>query len=107
VSTQGSLWPDLIHPHFVGTLEDRFRAFHAANPSVYRRLLVLSRGLVDQGRTRIGIGMLFEVMRWEQMLYTTGEPWKLNNSFRSRYARLLMAQEPELAGVFETRVLHT
>lgn len=36
---------------------------------------------------------------------TKGEPFKLNNDFRSRYTRLLMQQEPELQGFFETRTL--
>ena len=29
--------------------------------------------------------------------------FKLNNNYRSFYSRLLMEQEPELAGYFETR----
>lgn len=32
-----------------------------------------------------------------------GDEYKLNNDYRAFYARLLMANEPELAGFFETR----
>ena len=32
-----------------------------------------------------------------------GKDFKLNNNYVSRYARLIMAQEADLEGVFETR----
>ena len=87
------------------SISERFDAFHNENPHVYEQLRVLALGLVRRGRTRIGIGMLFEVLRWQRMIATTGEPYKLNNDYRSRYARMLAAAEPELADAFETREL--
>lgn len=89
------------------TIEAAFRAFHAANPHVYTTLVRLAREAKAAGRARIGIGigMLWEVMRWHLYLETKGDEYQLNNNFRSRYARLLMEREAELAGLFETRVL--
>jgi hypothetical protein len=50
--------------------------------------------------------MLFEVVRWEHALDTSGsEGFRLNNSLTSRYARAIMAAHPDLDGLFETRVL--
>jgi len=50
--------------------------------------------------------MLWEVLRWNRFLATADpEAWKLNNNYHSRYARLLMTNNPELAGVFELREL--
>jgi hypothetical protein len=90
------------------TIEGRFREFHAANPWVYERLRYLARDLVDKGHTRIGIGMLFEVLRWQYARATINtDGLKLNNDFRSRYARLLADNEPDLADAFETRRLRT
>jgi hypothetical protein len=89
-------------------LDVQFAAFHAANPGVYEALRRLALRAVDKGRTTIGIGMLWEALRWETFVETvdpTQLEWKLNNSYRSRYARLLMASEPKLRGVFETRRL--
>lgn len=88
------------------TIEEAFRAFHAANPHVYDELVKLARQARRRGVGRIGIGMLFEVLRWRVALRTGGDEFKLNNNYRSYYARLMMLREPDLAGVFETRQLH-
>lgn len=87
------------------TLEQRFDAFHAANPHVYQELRRLALQLTRHGHRRIGIGMIYEVLRWQYILSTkdTDNDFKLNNNYRAFYARLLMDTEPELAGVFETR----
>lgn len=88
------------------TLEEAFRAFHRDNPHVYDELRRLALELVDRGHDRIGIGMLFEVLRWQEAMRTTGDcGFRLNNSHRALYARLLMDREPRLRGVFETRSL--
>lgn len=86
-------------------LSERFTIFHYKNPKVYEMLVRLARRAVATGKQRIGIGMLWEVMRWEMWLETSGDDFKLNNSFRSRYARLIMKTCPDLAEVFETRKL--
>jgi len=46
------------------------------------------------------------VLRWERAMKTTDQTeWKLNNNYTSRYARLIMEQEPDLEGFFVTRGL--
>lgn len=52
--------------------------------------------------------MIWEVMRW-QMFLATKDPsgFKLNDHYTSRYARLIMKQEPDLDGLFELRALRT
>jgi hypothetical protein len=89
------------------SIEEAFLAFHKANPWVYAALVRLARELTNRGRTRIGIGMLFEVLRWQWYLRTTdaNSDFKLNNNYRSRYARLIMASESDLDGAFDTREL--
>ena len=91
-----------------GPIERAFWAFHDDNPHVYDRLVLLSRDLQARGRLRIGIGMLFEVLRWHHAMTTEGDAdgFKLNNNYRARYARLIMEREADLAGVFELRRLH-
>jgi hypothetical protein len=89
-------------------LDLAFAAFHAANPGVYEALRRLALRAVDKGHTTIGIGMLWEALRWEVFVDAVDPSqaeWKLNNSYRSRYARLLMASEPKLRFAFETRRL--
>lgn len=86
------------------TIDEAFARFHADNPQVYDELRMLAVRARRRGARRIGIAMLFEVLRWRHTLRTDGRDFKLNNNYRSRYARMLM-DEPELAGCFETRGL--
>lgn len=94
-------------PRQGSTIEADFWRFHTANPEVYAGLVNLTRVWLERrpGR-KLGIGMLFEVLRWEVAMRTTGDDFKLNNNYRSYYARLIMSRNPDLAGVFDTRRLH-
>ena len=83
----------------------RFREFHRDNPDVYRELMQLVREALRRGRKKIGIKMLWEVVRWNRFLRTNDEKYKLNNNLHSRYARLIMQKEQGLAGIFDTREL--
>lgn len=86
------------------TIAERFQAFHEANPHVYEALRDMALWLKDQGK-RAGMKLLFEQLRWLSLIQTDGEPYKLNNDFTGRYARLIMEQEPQLDGYFEIREL--
>lgn len=87
--------------------ESDFWTFHADNPQVYTRLVSLARRLVERGHSTIGIGMLFEVLRWHHAMTTNdaASDFKLNNNYRALYARLIMTREGDLDGVFRTREL--
>ena len=86
------------------TIDEQFQAFHEANRWVYDALVQLARQRVEAGR-KVGIKALVERLRWDWELATTGDTWKLNNNFTSRYARLMMSREADLVGLFETREL--
>jgi len=90
------------------TIEERFRAFALENGHVYDALVDLARRWrARQPNRRIGIPTLFERLRCECGMQTTGDGYRLNNSFRSLYAREIMRREPDLAGVFELRSLRS
>lgn len=91
------------------TLEERFQSFHDGNGWVYRALEAMTAELVTAGQKRIGMKMLIEVLRWRyfRQTFDTSSPFRLNNSYTSRYVRLLIANHPEWAGVFETRELRS
>jgi hypothetical protein len=71
---------------------------------VYGHLVRLARKAKDKGRERIGIKMLYEVVRWNVWLETGTKP-KLSNDYHARYSRLIMANEPDLDGMFDLREL--
>lgn len=84
-------------------IESEFEAYHAANPHVYEKIREFALAAKAAGRSRFGINMLHERVRWYTKVEALGDQWKLNNNYRPYYSRLLMKQEPDLAGFFETR----
>ena len=84
-------------------IHQQFLEFHRQNPEVYDELRRLALQLRQAGRKRYGLKGLFEVLRWQRALSTSGDAFKLNNNYTAYYARLLMAHEPALVGFFETR----
>lgn len=80
-----------------------FRRHHEENPHVYAKLREYALQARGAGRTRLGIAVIFERLRWHAAIETTDEEYKLNNNHRAYYARLLMANEPDLRGMFELR----
>ena len=90
------------------TISEQFEAFHAANPHVYQALREMAFELARGGQKRIGIKMLWEVLRWRGLRsgIARGESdYGLDNRLTSRYARLLAEREPELAPLIEMREL--
>jgi hypothetical protein len=84
-------------------IERAFWHFHWTNPDVYKELVKMSHALRDVGRQHYGIACLFEVIRYHRDIKTTDPVFKLNNNHKALYARLLMANEPDLKGFFQLR----
>jgi hypothetical protein len=59
------------------------------------------------GFTAYSMRTIWEVLRWQtdsgRIRLRSGEKWKLNDHYAPFYARLLMANHPELKGFFEVR----
>lgn len=87
------------------SLEEQFKAFHEANPHVYSALRSLALDMRRRGNRRIGMKMLFEVLRWHYWMTTDDQnsDFKLNNNYTAYYARELMANESALVDAFEVR----
>lgn len=86
-------------------LQFAFEQFHQANPGVYKLLVQLAYEAKEHGHAKFGIATLYERARWEFLMGATSttDSFKLNNSFRAFYSRLIMEQEADLEGFFETR----
>jgi hypothetical protein len=89
------------------TIQERFEDFHEKNPHVYYQLVNLTNQAYNKGRKKIGIGMLFEVLRWNNFIHTDHKDYKMCNDYRSRYARKIMADCPHLGNMFNLRELTT
>lgn len=84
--------------------------FHQDHPDVYAEIAKLCRQWRARGREAWSINGVFELVRWNRRVNgipDASEDWKLNNNYRSRYARLVMRREPDLDGIFEIRELKT
>jgi len=92
---------------FDPTIEQRFQDFHSANPHVFERIIELLSQVRARGKYRVGMKMIFEVLRWEYFLRTDrpeGE-FLLNNDFSSRYSRMVASTRPDLGALLEVRKL--
>lgn len=89
------------------THQQRFEAFHTANPWVADALEDLAFELLTAGVNRFGVKALVERLRWDwtKAQATNGDRWRLNNNHTSRYARLLIDRHPGWAEFIECREL--
>lgn len=85
------------------SLSQRFEAFARHNPNVEVSIVAVARELKRLGFDRCSMKLIFERLRWRYAIQTRGDPYKLNNSYTSFYARLVMSQHPDLDGFFRTR----
>lgn len=88
-------------------IDQEFSNFDKQNPHVYKGLVALAKQWHSAGHSRCSIDMLYHLMRWDTGIKTGGDTFRLNNNFTSRYARMIMDNNEELSGFFETRVLKT
>lgn len=87
------------------TIAEQFEKFHEDNPEVYATLVRLAREWIRKtGRRHLGIGQLTERARWEIAMATSDPDYKINNNYRAYYARLMMAENRDLDGIFNLRV---
>jgi hypothetical protein len=89
------------------TIEGRFVATHREHPEIFEALREIALQLVREGWGHFGISTCWEVLRYRSMIGTSEGRFKLDDNLKSRYARLLADQVPELAEVFELRRLRS
>lgn len=99
--------PALVEPDYTPSmsLTERFMAFHAANPHVLDALEALAAQWLAR-HPKVSVKALVERLRWESGISTTGDPYRLNNSWTAFYARLLVERRPQWADCIEFRLAH-
>lgn len=91
---------------FDDSIEARFRRFHSKHPEVYLELRDVCRTWRRNGGQHWSVDAAYHVLRFQRRLAglpDDDEIYRLNNNYTALYARLLMDNEPELAGLFEIR----
>lgn len=99
--------PPIVAPHAIvggkGSLQQRFEAFHLANPHVFELVLNIARDLRARGMKRCGVKLIVERLRWLYALQTRGDTFKINNDWAPYYARVAVLVDPALDGFFMYR----
>lgn len=87
------------------TNQEEFDVFHLANPDVYVKLVGIVREMTRRG-FRSSINGAYEVLRYQINIDINDpnqKPFRICDSYKARYARLIMEKEKDLAGVFRTK----
>ena len=82
-----------------------YKKWDEANPHFYPLFIRFATQLAQRGYRNISSKLLFERIRWESMIRTVGEEWKLNNNYTPIYARRFMRDYPQHDGLFRLREL--
>ena len=90
---------------FRKSLDQKFDEYHADNPGVYAKFVAYAEQLKSAGRTRIGAKAIVERIRWDSLVAAIDGDYKINNSYTSRYVRLVSKERPDLAPLFALRSL--
>ncbi len=90
------------------TIQERFEQFHSENPRLWEYYVKFALQMKRAGAKKGGIGMITERIRWYVFIETHGEEgFKISNDYRSRYARKLMQDVPELKDFFNVKELRS
>lgn len=88
------------------TIQERFEEFHAAHPDVYSQFKRFALQLLAAGRKRGSAEQIIQRIRWETAINPTRDDgFKINDHFRSRYARKLAGEDERFKEFFEFRQL--
>lgn len=85
-------------------LDARFRAWLDDNPHVLDEFVRLAREWKAAGHNRGSAALFAEVLRYQRGLTTTGDDFRINNSWRAPLVREAERVAPDLAGFFEKRI---
>lgn len=86
------------------TIQEKFEAFDAANPEVYRAFKVKALRLLHHGVRRYGAKAIIEVIRYDRVIKAHDpDGFKINNTYVSAYARRFVTDYPQHSHFFQMR----
>lgn len=89
-------------------LDIKFKQYHRANPRVFGLFLRFTLKAKSRGYKHYSAKAVMERIRWHMEIDTQdGDGFKINNSYVSRYVRLLEKLFPEYEGFYFKRGLRS
>lgn len=90
------------------TIQEGFESFIARNPHMVDLIVVEAREWKRSGRKQYGMAAIWEHVRYSiDKRSIDSKPFKMPNNYRSRMARHIMANYPDLDGFFTTAELRS
>jgi len=89
------------------TIQEKFEKFDNKNPIVYALFKQQVQKAISKGKKRVSSKTILGFIRWKVTLQTTGDEFKINDAFTSRYSRKNIQQYPEHEHIFEFRKLRS
>lgn len=86
-------------------LKYRWWEWHKANPEFYELFEKFTLEAIDKGHTRLSAWLIVNRIRWETMIVTKGDDYKVSNDYIAYFSRLFMHYHPEYDGFFKTKEL--
>lgn len=97
--------------NYQSPIDYHFQKFHESHPEVYELIKKLAYDVLRSGVKRYGIRDILGHIRWhfnfDKPQDFSGEQFKINNNYMSRYVRLLVKEFPVFETMFSTRMLRS
>jgi hypothetical protein len=92
-----------MEPTTSASLKQKWWAWHKQNPHIYALFKRFTLEAIRQGHKRLSGWLIVNRIRWETVVVTSGDDFKIPNDFIAFYSRLFMHEHPDYQGFFRTR----
>lgn len=82
-----------------------FKKFHAENPHIYQEFCRLAFDLKSKGVSRCSHWLILNQIRWNKMVATKTDSFKISNNHFAFYARMFLHNYPEYDSFFKIKAL--
>ena len=83
--------------------KQKFRKFNFNNPLIYQTFSTYSWDAAKAGHKVFSHWLIMNRIRWDSLLKTDGEKYKIPNEFIAFYARMFMIKHPQLGTFFKIK----
>lgn len=83
--------------------DEDFWNYHKENPHIYEAFKSQTIEVIKRGFKNFSADFIVHVLRWETTVKAKHDEYKINNNYRSYYARLFIRDHPQYKGFFRFR----
>jgi hypothetical protein len=79
--------------------------WHFKNPQFFEYFEGFTFNAIDKGHDRLSGWLIVNRVRWETMIVTKGNDYKIKNDYIALFSRLFMVRHPDYVGFFRTKTM--